>query len=133
MSQVASTGHSAALNANLAPPVYDPLHLATDPAIRSLRIYLDAGKDDWVLPGMEQLSAPLTAAGVPHDYAIRGLPRRQLLVGARERVPWVLHGGLVRACNVWGPALPTACQFPEEVASGVGVGRHCAGVGQSHG
>jgi enterochelin esterase-like enzyme len=70
MSQVASTGHSAALNANLAPPAYDPLHPATDPAIRSLRIYLDAGKDDWVLPGMEQLSAALTAAGVPHDYVL---------------------------------------------------------------
>jgi enterochelin esterase-like enzyme len=63
-------GHSAALNVNLAPPVYDPIQLATDPAIRSLRIFLDAGRDDWVLPGMEQLHAALTSAGVEHEYIL---------------------------------------------------------------
>jgi enterochelin esterase-like enzyme len=64
-------GHSAALNVNLAGPAYDPLHLAADPGIRSLRIYLDTGSGDWTLPGMEDLHAALTAAGVSHQYNIR--------------------------------------------------------------
>jgi enterochelin esterase-like enzyme len=63
-------GHSAALNVNLAPPLYDPIFLAADPSIRSLRIYLDAGRDDWVLPGMEELHSALEAAGVPHNYVV---------------------------------------------------------------
>ncbi len=63
-------GHSVALDVNLAPPVYDPLYLANDPAIRALRIYLDVGEGDWVLPGMEDLHAALTAAEVPHNYAV---------------------------------------------------------------
>jgi enterochelin esterase-like enzyme len=63
-------GHSAALNVNRAPPVYDPLFLSADPTIRSMRIYLDVGEDDWVLSGMEELHAALTAAGVAHDYHI---------------------------------------------------------------
>jgi enterochelin esterase-like enzyme len=63
-------GHSVALNMNRAPPVYDPLYLAADPAIRSLRIYLDVGEDDWTLPAMEELHAALTAAGVTHDYYV---------------------------------------------------------------
>jgi enterochelin esterase-like enzyme len=63
-------GHSVALNVNRAPPVYDPLYLAADPAIRSLRIYLDVGQGDWTLPGMEELHAALTAADVAHDYYV---------------------------------------------------------------
>jgi enterochelin esterase-like enzyme len=63
-------GHSNALSVNLAPPAYDPLHLASDPAIRSLRIYLDAGRDDWYLSGTEDLHATLLAAGVAHEYNI---------------------------------------------------------------
>jgi len=63
-------GHSVALNVNLAPPIYDPLYMAADPAIRSLRIFLDVGQGDWVLPGMDDLHAALTAAGVPHDYRV---------------------------------------------------------------
>ena len=67
---VAVGGHSVALNVNRAPPVYDPLYLAADPAIRSLRIYLDTGAGDWVLPGMEELHAALAAANVAHDYNV---------------------------------------------------------------
>jgi enterochelin esterase-like enzyme len=58
------------LNVNQAPAIYDPFHLAADPAVQSLRIYLDAGKGDWVLPGMEALHAALVAAGVTHDYSL---------------------------------------------------------------
>lgn len=63
-------GHSPALNVNQAPPVYDPLFLAGDPQIRGLRIYLDAGQDDWVLPGVKDLHTALDAAGVQHDYHV---------------------------------------------------------------
>jgi enterochelin esterase-like enzyme len=76
-------GHSAALNVNLAPPVYDPLYLAADPTIRSLRIYLDAGKGDWVLPGMEDLHAALTVAGVAHYY--------KLYEGFHDNSYWAEH------------------------------------------
>jgi enterochelin esterase-like enzyme len=72
-------GHSVALNVNLAPPDYDPFYLVNDPAIRSLRIYLDVGEDDWTLgqgqdgsarPGMQDLHEALTAAGVAHGYHV---------------------------------------------------------------
>jgi enterochelin esterase-like enzyme len=63
-------GHSVALNVNRAPPIYDPFYLATDPAIRSLRIYLDVGQDDWAYPSMEELHGVLTAAEVAHDYYV---------------------------------------------------------------
>lgn len=63
-------GHSAALNVNQAGQAYDPLFIASDPAIRSLRIYLDTGRDDWVLPGMEELHEALTASGVSHEYHV---------------------------------------------------------------
>lgn len=63
-------GHSVALSVNQAPPRYDPLYLAADPAVRSLRIYLDVGRDDWAWEGMEELHAALTAAAVAHDYQV---------------------------------------------------------------
>lgn len=63
-------GHSVALNVNLAPPIYDPIYLAADPAIRALRIYLDVGEGDWALDGMEDLHAALVAAEVPHIYHV---------------------------------------------------------------
>jgi enterochelin esterase-like enzyme len=63
-------GHSPALNVNLAPPQFDPIDLAVDPSIRALRIYLDAGKSDWVLPGVQELHQALVGANVPHDYVL---------------------------------------------------------------
>jgi enterochelin esterase-like enzyme len=63
-------GHSVALSVNLAPPVYDPLYLAADPAIRSLRIYLDVGQDDWTRPSMDDLHNKLNASEVAHDYYV---------------------------------------------------------------
>ncbi len=76
-------GHSAALNVNLASPQYDPLFLAADPGIRALRIYLDAGQSDWVVPGMEDLHAALVQNGVPHEYNI--------FDGAHEDSYWAEH------------------------------------------
>jgi enterochelin esterase-like enzyme len=80
-------GHSAAVHAdyNLAPPVYNPINLAADPSIRTLRIYLDSGKNDWALPGMEDLRAALTAAGVQHDY--------ELFDGFHDDSYWSEHVG----------------------------------------
>jgi len=63
-------GHSVALSVNRAPPVYDPLYLAADPAILTLRIYLDVGEGDRFFSGMEELPAALRAAEVPHDYFV---------------------------------------------------------------
>jgi enterochelin esterase-like enzyme len=76
-------GHSAALNVNRAPPVYDPLFLASDPAIRVLRIYLDVGRNDWALPGMDNLHSALVAAGVIHDY--------YLFEGSHDDGYWTAH------------------------------------------
>ena len=63
-------GHSAALSVNAAGPLYDPLQLALDPAIRAMRIYLDAGNKDWALSGTEDLHQVLTAAGAEHEYKV---------------------------------------------------------------
>ncbi len=64
-------GHSAALNVNLAGPAYDPIYLAADPALRSLRIYLDVGDIDYTRPGVEDLHQALARAGIGHIYEIQ--------------------------------------------------------------
>ncbi len=63
-------GHSASLNVNLAGPVYDPIYLAANPSVKSLRIYLDAGDADYTKPGSDALDQALTNAGVEHKYVI---------------------------------------------------------------
>lgn len=63
-------GHSASLNVNLSGPAYDPIYLAADPAIKSLRIYLDVGDVDYTQPGSESLDRALTLAGVEHTFVI---------------------------------------------------------------
>jgi enterochelin esterase-like enzyme len=76
-------GHSAALNVNLAPPQFDPIFLASSADLKSLRIYLDAGENDWVLPGVEQIHQELTAAGIVHVY--------NLFPGYHEDGYWSAH------------------------------------------
>ncbi|MGD1996246.1 MAG: alpha/beta hydrolase-fold protein, partial [Anaerolineae bacterium] len=39
--------HSAALSVNHPHPLYDPFNLAVEPDVQTLRIYLDAGDEDW--------------------------------------------------------------------------------------
>jgi len=63
-------GHSAALSGAIAPAGYHPYDLVTSPAIRSLRIYLDVGEDDYLRAGPDQLHALLTANQVPHTYIV---------------------------------------------------------------
>ncbi|MBN1890277.1 MAG: esterase family protein [Thermoflexales bacterium] len=62
--------HSSALNVNLAGPAYDPIHLAANPAIKSLRIYMDAGSVDYTKPGSDDLHTALVRAGVEHLYVV---------------------------------------------------------------
>lgn len=65
-------GHSAALNVNLAGPIYDPIYLAAEPGVRSLQIYLDVGDVDYTRPGVEALHEALTRAGVEHIFTVFG-------------------------------------------------------------
>jgi len=62
--------HSPALAVNYPHPLYDPLILATDPGVQELRIWLDAGDEDWARGGAEQLHRVLEEAGVPHEYTV---------------------------------------------------------------
>lgn len=62
--------HSAALAVNYPHPVYDPLVLAKDPAVQRLRIYLDAGDEDWARGGVQELHQVLEEHGVPHEYVV---------------------------------------------------------------
>ena len=63
-------GHSPALSANLAPDVYDPLVIARDAPIDSLRVYLDSGDNDWTRFSTEQLSKILDARHIAHTFSI---------------------------------------------------------------
>jgi enterochelin esterase-like enzyme len=75
--------HSNTLSVNTAAPAYDPLHLASDPAIRSLRIYIDAGRDDWYRAGTDDLHSALIAATVEHEY--------RLHEGTHDDSYWAAH------------------------------------------
>lgn len=62
--------HSAALSANYPHPAYDPLNLAAEPAVASLRIWLDAGDADWAWAGVEGLHRVLEEHNVAHEYVV---------------------------------------------------------------
>jgi enterochelin esterase-like enzyme len=63
-------GHSPALSANLSPAVYDPLVISRDAPIDSLRIYLDAGDNDWTRFSTGELSQILDDRHLPHTFNI---------------------------------------------------------------
>jgi len=63
-------GHSACLNVNEAPPGYDPLKLTDSSSLKSQRIWLDAGDEDYCQPGAEALHTSLDASEVAHDYHV---------------------------------------------------------------
>jgi enterochelin esterase-like enzyme len=63
-------GHSPCLNVNEAPPEYDPLKLTDRPSLKSQRIWLDAGDEDYCQPGAEDLHTALDASEVAHDYHV---------------------------------------------------------------
>jgi len=63
-------GHSACLNVNEAPPAYDPLKLTDRASLKSQRIWLDAGDEDYCQPGAEALHTALDASEVAHEYHV---------------------------------------------------------------
>ncbi|MCS7177863.1 MAG: alpha/beta hydrolase-fold protein [Anaerolineae bacterium] len=62
--------HSPALSVNYPLPVYDPFNLLTQPAVASLRIWLDAGDTDWAWVGTDRMHRALVEKGIPHEYAV---------------------------------------------------------------
>jgi enterochelin esterase-like enzyme len=63
-------GHSPALTVNRATAVYDPLDLAKSAPIDKLRIFLDAGDQDWTRAGTQNLSKMLAERYIPHTYTV---------------------------------------------------------------
>lgn len=63
-------GHSPALSVNLATGEYNPLNIVRDYPINSLRIYLDAGDNDWTRYSTGDLSKELDDLHVPHTFGI---------------------------------------------------------------
>ena len=61
-------GHSPALSVNLSSPDYDPLVLGKNAPIGSLRIYLDAGQQDWTRASALQLSKILADRHLPYTF-----------------------------------------------------------------
>jgi enterochelin esterase-like enzyme len=64
-------GHSPALSVNYPHPVYDPFNLvAANPDIATLRIWLDAGNEDWAWVGAQHLHELLDEKGIVHQYFV---------------------------------------------------------------
>jgi enterochelin esterase-like enzyme len=63
-------GHSPALSVNRATDEYDPLDLAKSAPIDKLRIFLDAGDQDWTRTGAQNLSKMLAERYIPHTYTV---------------------------------------------------------------
>ncbi|NLE99419.1 MAG: esterase family protein [Anaerolineales bacterium] len=90
--------HSPALSVNLAPPAYDPFYLRTRPGVETLRIYLDAGDQDWAIRGTEQLHLKLEEQGIVHTYVVHE--------GRHHSSLWSAHMGEYLAFHAggWWPA-----------------------------
>jgi enterochelin esterase-like enzyme len=63
-------GHSPALTVNRATDDFDPLVLAKSAPIDKLRIFLDAGDQDWTRAGTQDLSKVLAARYIPYTFTI---------------------------------------------------------------
>jgi enterochelin esterase-like enzyme len=63
-------GHSAALIDSHAGPDRNPQQTALTADLGDLRIYLDIGERDWLRPQVQRLHDDMTAAGIPHDWAL---------------------------------------------------------------
>ncbi len=62
--------HSPALTVNYPLSAYDPFHLLAEPAVASLRIWLDAGNTDWAWVGADRMHQALLERGIAHEYAV---------------------------------------------------------------
>ncbi len=76
-------GHSAALVDTYAGPQLDPKYTALSNDLSMLRIYLDAGQNDWYLPQLQVLHDNLLAAGKDHTWVIQE--------GRHEDTYWSAH------------------------------------------
>jgi hypothetical protein len=73
-------GHSPALSVNRATDEYDPLELARSASIDKLRIFLDAGDQDWTRAGTQDLSkASRCTLHPPYIHGGQRRPRLSLL------------------------------------------------------
>lgn len=76
-------GHSAALIDSHAKPEVNPQYTALSQELGDLRIYLDMGVDDYLLPNTLQLHEDMAAQGIPHTWVLNE--------GAHEDSYWPQH------------------------------------------
>ncbi len=80
-------GHSAFFDANAMPPAYNPLNLAQTikfkPGLQP-RFWLDAGKDDYARPALEDFANTLAGRGIDPGYTMYPL-------GDHETSYWASH------------------------------------------
>jgi enterochelin esterase-like enzyme len=62
--------HSPALSVNMAPQAYDPFYLLNNPSVNMLRIYLDAGEDDWAREKTEALHQALEEQRIASEFVV---------------------------------------------------------------
>ena len=78
-------GHSAALVDTYAGPSLDPKYTALTSDLSAMRIYLDAGQNDWYLDPLTILHNNLLSAGKEHSWVIQE--------GSHTDAYWAAHVG----------------------------------------
>ncbi len=76
-------GHSAALIDSHAGPDINPQYTALSNDLGDLRVYLDIGDRDYLLPNTQRLHEDMTAQGIPHTWVLNE--------GAHEDSYWPQH------------------------------------------
>jgi enterochelin esterase-like enzyme len=76
-------GHSAALLDSAAGPELNPQFTGINNDLGDLRIYLDIGEDDYLLPNIRQLHDDMEEAERPHEWILNQ--------GSHEDPYWALH------------------------------------------
>ncbi len=77
-------GHSAALYDTAAGPELNPQFTGLTNDLGDLRIYLDIGEDDYLIPNIRRLHEDMVTAGRPHLWVLNE--------GSHEDSYWALHG-----------------------------------------
>lgn len=76
-------GHSPALVDFNGGPTINPLNTGLDNELGDLRIYLDIGENDWLLPNAMQLHDQMTTANRAHTWVLND--------GIHEEAYWATH------------------------------------------
>lgn len=101
-------GHSAALLDTYAGADLNPRYAGVNRDLGDLRIYLDIGRDDWVLPQLLDLHDALVDKGVTHTW--------QLNEGEHTDEYWAANSAayLRWYTSPWtrNPLIPPPCQHP---------------------